>query len=48
LRIGFIPVSDTEVVTAGLGTGRGDTVRFYTVGDEDRLAYSGIRMRKLK
>ncbi|MBU1236545.1 MAG: serine hydrolase [Gammaproteobacteria bacterium] len=47
LRIGFMPVSDTEVVTAGLGTSRGDTVRFFSVGDELRLTYSGIRMRKI-
>lgn len=46
LRIGFVPVSDSEVVTAGLGTGRGDTVRFFTEGSEQRLAYSGIRLRK--
>ncbi len=48
LRIGFVPVSDNEVVTAGLGTSRGDTVRFFTVGNEERLVYSGIRMRKIK
>ena len=47
LRIGFVPVSDTEVVTAGLGTGRGDTVRFFTVGNELRLSYSGIQLRKM-
>jgi len=47
LRIGFVPVSDSEVVTAGLGTGRGDTVRFFTEGNEQRLAYSGIRLRKI-
>jgi CubicO group peptidase (beta-lactamase class C family) len=47
LRIGFLPVSDSEVVTAGLGTGRGDTVRFFTENNEQRLAYSGIRLRKI-
>ncbi|MBI5786792.1 MAG: beta-lactamase family protein [Rhodocyclales bacterium] len=46
LRIGFVPVSDHEVVTAGLGTGRGDTMSFSMVGNEERLAYSGIRLRK--
>jgi CubicO group peptidase (beta-lactamase class C family) len=46
LRIGFVPVSENEVITAGLGTGRGDTVRFFTEGNEQRLAYSGIRLRK--
>jgi CubicO group peptidase (beta-lactamase class C family) len=46
LRIGFVPVSDTEVITAGIGTGRGDTVRFFMDGNEQRLAYSGIRLRK--
>ena len=47
LRIGFVPVSATEAITAGLGTGRGDTMRFFTVGDEERLAYSGIHLRKM-
>jgi len=46
LRIGFVPVAADEVVTAGLGTGRGDTVRFFTEGNEQRLAYSGLRLRK--
>ena len=46
LRIGFVPVAADEVVTAGLGTGRGDTVRFFTEGNERRLAYSGIRLRQ--
>jgi len=45
LRIGFVPVSDSEVITAGLGTGRGDTVRFFLEGGEPRLAYSGIEFR---
>lgn len=46
LRIGFVPVSENEVVTAGLGTGRGDTMRVFMDGNEERLAYSGIRLRK--
>lgn len=46
LRIGFVPVSDHEVVTAGLGTGRGDTVSFFTDSGGERLTYSGLRLRK--
>lgn len=46
LRIGFVPVSDHEVITAGLGTGRGDTVSFFSDGGGERLTYSGLRLRK--
>ena len=47
LRIGFRPVSDHEAVTAGLGSGRGDTLRLIREGDEERLGFSGFQMRKL-
>jgi CubicO group peptidase (beta-lactamase class C family) len=46
LRIGFLPISDHEAVTVGLGTGRGDTLRLITTGNEERLGFSGIRLRK--
>lgn len=46
LRIAFNPVSDNEVVTAGLGTGRGDTLRLIETGDEAVLGFSGIKLRK--
>ncbi|HSG22265.1 MAG TPA: serine hydrolase domain-containing protein [Azonexus sp.] len=47
LRIGFHPVSDNEAVTAGLGSGRGDTLRFIREGDEERLGFSGYQLRKI-
>jgi CubicO group peptidase (beta-lactamase class C family) len=46
LRIAFHAVSDDEVVTAGLGTGRGDTLRLIGAGDEAMLGFSGIQLRK--
>ena len=46
LRIAFNPVSDNEVVTAGLGTGRGDTLRLIEAGDEAMLGFSGMKLRK--
>lgn len=46
LRIGFQPVSDDEAVTAGLGSGRGDTLRLFREDNEERLGFSGFRLRK--
>ncbi len=46
LRIAFRPVSENEVVTAGLGTSRGDTLRLIESGDDAMLNFSGIQMRK--
>jgi CubicO group peptidase (beta-lactamase class C family) len=46
LRIGFQPVSDHEAVTAGLGSGRGDTLRLIDENNEQRLGFSGYELRK--
>lgn len=46
LRIAFSPVSENEVVTAGLGTSRGDTLRVIESGDEAILGFSGMQLRK--
>lgn len=46
LQIAFNAASDNEVVTAGLGTGRGDTLRLIGTGDEATLGFSGIQLRK--
>lgn len=46
LRIGFRPVSDDEAVTDGLGSGRGDTLRLIHEDNEERLGFSGYRLRK--
>jgi CubicO group peptidase (beta-lactamase class C family) len=46
LRIGFQPVSESEAVTAGLGSGRGDTLRLINEENEERLGFSGFQLRK--
>lgn len=46
LRIAFLPVSDNEVVTAGLGTSRGDTLRLIEADNKAMLSFSGIQLRK--
>ena len=46
LRIAFRPVSENEVVTAGLGTSRGDTLSLIKSGDEAMLRFSGIQLRR--
>jgi hypothetical protein len=46
LRIAFSPVSEHEVVTAGLGTSRGDTLRVIESGNEAILSFSGMQLRK--
>ena len=47
LRIGFQPISDTEAVTAGLGSGRGDTLRLIREDNEESLGFSGFQLRKI-
>jgi len=46
LRIGFQAVSDHEAITAGLGSGRGDTLRLLEEDNEQRLGFSGYQLRK--
>lgn len=46
LRVGFKTISDSEAITAGLGSGRGDTLRLIEENGEDRLAFSGLVLRK--
>jgi CubicO group peptidase (beta-lactamase class C family) len=46
LQIAFHAVSEDEVVTAGLGTGRGDTLRLIGAGDDTMLGFSGVQLRK--
>ena len=47
LRIAFKPVSENEAITAGLGSGRGDTLRVIKQDGEDRIAFSGLQLRKI-
>lgn len=46
LRIGFQAISDNEAITAGLGSGRGDTLRLIHTDNEERLGFSGYQLRK--
>lgn len=46
LRIGFQAISDHEAITAGLGSGRGDTLRLIHTDNEERLGFSGYQLRK--
>lgn len=46
LRIGFQAISDHEAITAGLGSGRGDTLRLLEEDNEQRLGFSGYQLRK--
>lgn len=46
LRIGFQAVSENEAITAGLGSGRGDTLRLMNTDNEERLGFSGYQLRK--
>jgi hypothetical protein len=46
LSVALAPVSDTEAVICGLGRGMGETIRIVTLGDKERLLYSGYELRK--
>jgi CubicO group peptidase (beta-lactamase class C family) len=41
------PVSDTEAVILGLGSGMGETIRVTSVDGEESLQYSGYRLKKI-
>ena len=47
LRIAVDPVSANEAVIAGIGPGRGETVRLLQVNDEKRMVFSGLELRKI-
>lgn len=47
LRIAVDPVSANEAVIAGIGPGRGETVRLVRVNDEKRMVFSGLELRKI-
>jgi hypothetical protein len=46
MSVALAPLSDTEVLTYGLGRGMGETIRVVTVGSEELLQYSGYLLRK--
>jgi CubicO group peptidase (beta-lactamase class C family) len=47
LRVGINPVSDTEAVISGLGSGRGETIRMAQDGTGKRIFFSGFELRKM-
>lgn len=47
LRVAFIPVTDNEVIMAGLGSGKGETQHLKKVGNEKHMSFSGFELRKI-
>jgi CubicO group peptidase (beta-lactamase class C family) len=41
------PISDTEAIFLGLGSGMGETIRAITIDGQERLQYSGYQLRKI-
>lgn len=46
-RVGINPISDTEALISGLGSSRGETIRFHKDKTEKHMVYSGLEMRKV-
>lgn len=46
LRVALNPISDTEAIISGLGTGKGETIRVLADGNDARLLFSGLELRK--
>lgn len=47
LRIGLNPISDTELLVSGLGTGKGETILATSAGKEKVLLFSGLELHKI-
>jgi len=47
LRMAVDPISSHEAVVAGLGPGRGETIRLETVNNEKHVLFSGLDLRKI-
>lgn len=45
-RAALMPIAENEVVMAGLGSGKGETLHLKKVGDEAHLSFSGFELRK--
>jgi CubicO group peptidase (beta-lactamase class C family) len=45
-RVALKPVADDEVVMAGLGPGKGETIHLKMIGDEAHISFSGFELRK--
>lgn len=46
LRAALQPISETEAIISGLGTGKGETLRVIDDDGERRLLYSGLELRR--
>jgi len=46
LRVGLKPLSDSELLIQGLGTGKGETIIASNQGEERVLLFSGLELRK--
>ena len=47
LRMAIEPISANEAVVAGLGPGRGETMRLEQVNNEKHVLFSGLELRKI-
>ncbi|MDO8988753.1 MAG: serine hydrolase domain-containing protein [Sideroxyarcus sp.] len=45
-RVALKPVADDELVMAGLGPGKGETLHLKKIGEEARIDFSGFELRK--
>ena len=43
----LMPVADNELVMAGLGPGKGETLHLRKIGNEAHISYSGLNLRKI-
>ena len=47
VKLPIAPVSDTEAIILGLGSGMGETIHAVTIDGQERLQYSGYHLRKI-
>ena len=45
-RTAFLPVAQNELVMAGVGSGKGETLRLSRIGDEVHMYFSGFDLKK--
>jgi CubicO group peptidase (beta-lactamase class C family) len=47
VKLPIAPVSDTEAIILGLGSGMGETIRVVSINGQECLQYSGYQLRKI-
>jgi len=47
VKFPIAPISDTEAIILGLGSGMGETIRVININGREHLAYSGYQLRKI-